>query len=213
MASWFRFYAEALDDPKVQKLDPATFKYWVNILCLACKHDGFLPSEDDIGFALRIDDIGVRSLLDRLVIGGLIDVVRGGPNGSRIAPHGWQKRQYKSDTSTERVKRFRNRSTTVSETGPETETETEVSVAKATAADAAFDPAKLMFDSGVLLLKAAGKTESSARAWLGKKKGAYGTEAVISAIGAAKREGAPDPIAYMEATLRKSAAASAGEVW
>src|SRR5688572_7229352 len=99
MSRWFRFYAEALDDPKVQKLDPATFKQWVNILCLACKHEGFLPSHDDIAFALRIDIIALESLLDRLLIAGLIDVLKGGPNGSRIAPHGWAKRQYKSDGS------------------------------------------------------------------------------------------------------------------
>lgn len=125
MSRWFRFYAEALDDPKVQKLDPATFKQWVNILCLACKHEGFLPNHEDMAFALRIDVIALESLLDRLLIAGLIDVVKGGANGSRIAPHGWAQRQYKSDTSTERVKRFRKRSSNGDETPPESETEAE----------------------------------------------------------------------------------------
>lgn len=122
---WFRFYSEALDDPKVQRLDPPTFKHWVNLLCLAAKNDGRLPSEDDIAFALRIDNIGVVSLLDRLLNAGLIDVCKGGANGSYIAPHNWSKRQYKSDTSTDRVKRFRKRSKAVTETGDETPPETE----------------------------------------------------------------------------------------
>lgn len=125
MSRWFRFYAEALDDPKVQKLEPSTFKHWVNLLCLAAKNDGVLPSQDDIAFALRIDEIACQSLLDRLLIAGLIDILKGGPNGSRIAPHGWNQRQYKSDVSTDRVKRYRERSRNVSVTPPDTETDTE----------------------------------------------------------------------------------------
>lgn len=122
---WFRFYTEALDDPKVQRLDPVTFKYWINLLCVAAKNDGKLPASEDIAFALRIDVIATESLLDRLLNAGLIDVQKGGANGTHIAPHGWSKRQYKSDTSSERVKRYRQRSKSVSETPPETETEAE----------------------------------------------------------------------------------------
>lgn len=128
MSRWFRFYAEALDDPKVQKLEPSTFKHWVNLLCLAAKNDGVLPSQDDIAFALRIDEIACQSLLDRLLIAGLIDILKGGHNGSRIAPHGWSQRQYKSDVSTDRVKRYRERSRNVSVTPPETETDTETDI-------------------------------------------------------------------------------------
>ena len=89
-----------------------------------------------------------------------------------------------------------------------TDADTDGSVAKATAADAPFDPVKLMFDSGVALITSAGKSQSQARSWLGKVKGEHGTEAVIAAIGAAKREGSPDPIPYMEAALRKQRAAA-----
>ena len=49
---WFRFYAEALNDPKVQRLDGETFKGWVNLLCLAKAHDGTLPDIPDIAFGL-----------------------------------------------------------------------------------------------------------------------------------------------------------------
>lgn len=125
MSRWFRFYTEALDDPKVQRLDGETFKLWVNLLCLTAKHDGTLPSVSDIAFALRIDEIACQSLLDRLLIAGLIDTLKGGINGFRIAPHGWSERQYKSDTSTDRVKRFRERHKNVSETAPDTETDTD----------------------------------------------------------------------------------------
>ena len=127
---WFRFYNEALDNPKVQKLDGSTFKLWVNLLCVAGRNDGKLPSNPDLAFALRIDEIALESLLDRLLIGGLIEVRKGGQNGSYIAPHDWEERQYKSDTSTPRVKRYRKRSRNVTETAPDTDTDTDKKTSK-----------------------------------------------------------------------------------
>ena len=125
MSRWFRFYSEVLDDPKVQRLDGETFKMWVNILCLTAKNDGHLPPVADMAFALRIAPNVCETVVERLLNGGLIDRVNGGANGWHYAPHGWEKRQYKSDSSNERVKRYRQRFKTVSETPPETETETE----------------------------------------------------------------------------------------
>lgn len=84
----------------------------------------------------------------------------------------------------------------------DTDTDTYSSVAKATGADAPFDPVKTMFDAGVSLIAAEGKTEAAARSWLGKAKRDFGTEAVIAAIGAAKREGAVDVVAFMQRALR-----------
>lgn len=107
MARWFRMYDEVLDDPKTQRLEPALFKSWVNLLCLASKHGGRLPEISDIGFALRLSDQDVSETVKSLVACGLID-----ETGNGLIPHNWTLRQYKSDVSTERVKRFRN--------GPET---------------------------------------------------------------------------------------------
>lgn len=120
MALWFRFYAEALDDPKVQSLSPDLFKAWVNLLCVASKTSGSLPSIDQIAFHLRCDIETANAFHEGLVRAGLIDV---GQKGSKI--HAWDKRQYKSDTSTERVKRFRKRNETVSVTPPDTDTDTD----------------------------------------------------------------------------------------
>ena len=63
MTRWFRFYTESLEDPKVQKLDGETYKVWVNLLCLAAKNDGKLPSVQDIAFALRMDVDGALTVL------------------------------------------------------------------------------------------------------------------------------------------------------
>ena len=120
MMAWFRFYDEVLDDPKVQRLPPRAFKHWVNILCLAKRTDGVLPAIPDIAFALRIDEEKTQALVNTLIENKLLD---NGTDG--IVPHNWCGRQYKSDVSTDRVKRFRKRSKAPQGTPPETETETE----------------------------------------------------------------------------------------
>ncbi len=127
MSRWFRMYNEALDDPKVQNLSPPDFKSWINLLLLACRFDGNLPTEDDIAFHLRISAPCAKRIVKTLISKGLIDP--SGTDDSAGMPHGWHKRQYKSDVSTDRVKRFRNGernvSSTVSVTAPETDTESE----------------------------------------------------------------------------------------
>jgi len=122
MSRWFRLYDEVLDDPKVQKLSPEHFKTWINLLCLASKNDGILPDAESVSFALRKPFNETSDKLKFLFQSGLLDETKKG-----LIPHGWSKRQYKSDTSTDRVKRFRQRSRnvekTVTVTPPDTETE------------------------------------------------------------------------------------------
>ncbi len=64
------------------------------------------------------------------------------------------------------------------------------------------DPVKVMFDSGIKLLGEAGIPEPSARTLLGRWRRDHGTEAVITALGKAQREGAIDPKAFIEGCLR-----------
>jgi hypothetical protein len=125
MSRWFRVYDELLDDPKVQRLPAEDFRGWMNLLCLASRNGGRIPPVEDVSFALRVTLDGARTLLERLRSGGLIVRKSGGVDGAFDAPHKWDERQYKSDTSTDRVKRFRQRSATVAETPPEAETEAE----------------------------------------------------------------------------------------
>lgn len=73
------------------------------------------------------------------------------------------------------------------------------------AADAPIDPVKVMFDGGVSLLTSAGIASSKARTLLGKWRKDHGAEAVIAAIGRAKREGAIDPVAFIEGCFRFTA--------
>ena len=97
---WLRFYVRTLNNPKVQRLPGSIFKGWVNLLCLAKETDGVLPTVDDISFRLRLSKSKAESLLSTLKTNGLID-------GDRM--HDWDDFQYSSDSSTERVKRHRER--------------------------------------------------------------------------------------------------------
>ncbi len=200
MSQWFRMYAEVLNDPKAQRLRDADFRGWVNVLCLACQNDGAIPSDDDIAFALRIDANKAKKLMVTLADAGLIDVTE-----TARSPHNWNGRQYKSDVSTDRVKRFRNAkrnvssdvSSDVSETPPDTETEQSVPLSNDNGeppdADAVF--------------------WSSAKAYLGgESKGSLigkwikesGKPAVIAAITTAQAERAMDPVQFITGILRKS---------
>jgi hypothetical protein len=120
MSRWFRFYDDAVNDPKLLRLSDPMFRAWVTLLCLASKHDGVLPETADIALMLRMKATKVAEWLAVLTAGGLFD-----NNNGIFIPHNWNARQYKSDVSTERVKRFRkqerNVSETVSETPPDTE--------------------------------------------------------------------------------------------
>lgn len=126
MKGWLRLYREALHDPKLLALTDSEHRLWFSLLCLADSETGILPPLETIAISLRLDVNGLRTVVERLANATLIDTLNGGPNGYRYAMHGWRTRQFKSDTSTERVKRFRNARRNVSETPSETETETEV---------------------------------------------------------------------------------------
>lgn len=195
MSRWFRMYDEILDDPKVQKLAPGTFKMWVNVLALCSRCGGRLPPVSDCAFAFRETEASVSSAFHALQEAGLLVTV-----DETFQPRNWRKRQYKSDTSTERVRSFRKRSRNVTETAPDTETDTDT-LAKANAAD----PEKVMFDQGIAYLGTCGVKAERARGMLGRWKRDNGAGAVIEALGAAQRHGAIDPIPFIEQRFRARA--------
>lgn len=59
-----------------------------------------------------------------------------------------------------------------------------------------------MFDAGIELLTSAGIPAQRARPILGKWRKQHGAEAVISAIGQAKREGAIEPVSFIEGCFK-----------
>lgn len=104
---WLRLYSSVLHDPKVQRLSPALFKHWVNILCLANEQEprGVLPPVDDIAFALRIKSSDAGRVVKQLCDAGLLDLTE---NGQHL-PHNWPQRQRESDDVAARVRDHRGR--------------------------------------------------------------------------------------------------------
>ena len=118
---WIRLYTEVPNDPKVQRLPAGLFKFWINCLCLAGVNDGFLPTAPDLAWTLKLTLLTVLENLNVLLKAGLIEETERG----RFQPHAWKERQYESDTSNDRVKRFRERQRNVTRavtvTSPDTE--------------------------------------------------------------------------------------------
>lgn len=132
MSRWFRYYDDALNDPKVQTLPDRPinyFKCWVNLLSVASKNAGSLVSIETVSYALRMPNERAAAALAFLSSRGLFDRV----DGRYFEPHNWNARQFQSDVSTSRVQKLRkqrkeqerNVSETVNETPPETEQKTD----------------------------------------------------------------------------------------
>lgn len=115
---WFRFYGDALNDPKVQSLSGEQFKFWVNLLCIASKHEGTIKISD-LPFMLRDTEATINRHITDLKAASLL--VGCNQSSDHVAPYQWNKRQYKSDTSLERTKRYRDRLRDVTVTPPDTE--------------------------------------------------------------------------------------------
>jgi hypothetical protein len=119
---WFRFYNDTMRHPKVAKLTDAQFRLWAELLCVASENDGAIPGAEDLKHVLkrRLDHLltGLKGLLKA----GLIT-----PYGDGYRPHNWDKRQYKSDSSAERVRKHRDEKKRYSNAlDTETDTETEL---------------------------------------------------------------------------------------
>lgn len=128
---WFRMYHEFATDPVIQCLAFEDQRHYVVILCMKC--DGLLdrkvlPSMRDrlIYRALGLDPNSAEEAKRRLSEVGLID--------KNWQPKGWDKRQFQSDSSTERSRKYRKNkeSCNVAETSqqrhrdaPDTDTDTD----------------------------------------------------------------------------------------
>lgn len=126
---WFRMYSEAVDDEKLRLIAFEDRWHFVAILCLKCQ--GVLDAGDDqkmlqrkvaVKLGLQLRELEAVEL--RLQEVGLI--------GEGFQPIAWDNRQYKSDTSAERTRAYRERmkrhrdvTVTAQETDTDTDTETE----------------------------------------------------------------------------------------
>ena len=196
MSRWFRLYADAMRDPKVGRLSDKDFRLWIELLSVAAENDGRIPPVDDLRIILKRRLDHLSSAVDRLISIGLIDCLSDG-----YAPHNWEKRQYKSDVSTARVRKHREKGN-VSETPPDTDTDTDIPLAKANGRSPDSD--KAFWDGAVAYLGGSKK-----RSLIGKWCRDFGKDQTAKAITAAQLERAVEPVSFIERTLRNGAKAPA----
>ncbi len=133
-APWFRLYHRMIDDEKMRLLAFEDRWHFIAILCL--KADGLLDEEESslkqrkIAVKLGVQLRELDEIKRRLSEVGLVD--------DDMQPIAWDDLQYKSDTSTDRVRKYRektkpkhsetecNVSGNVSVTAQETDTETDI---------------------------------------------------------------------------------------
>lgn len=107
---WFRMYHEMIEDPKIGTLNDAQFRVWVELLCLACAagDEGDIHlTEDELNWKLRRN---VSETLQELFQRELIVVQNNVNDKKTIIIKNWSKRQCQSDSSTERVRKHREKS-------------------------------------------------------------------------------------------------------
>lgn len=127
---WFRLYHRMIDDDKLRLLAFEDRWHFVALCCL--KADGLIDEEEgslrDRKIAVKLG-VQVRELEEigrRLQEVGLVD--------NRLSPVAWDELQFKTDNSTARVKKYREkqqrnkvkRLCNVSVTGQDTETDTDI---------------------------------------------------------------------------------------
>lgn len=200
--SWFRMWAEAVDDGKLRLLAFEDRWHFVALLCLKCQ--GILDEKDvdlrwrKIGVKLGLDSVELETVMKRLETVGLVSC-----NAEKnFQPVAWNKRQFVSDSSTKRVRAFRKRQGNVSETGSETESDTEKNKTPAAPApaDSELDPeAYLIWMAGIDLIG------QNKRGLMGKLVKQHGAALVANKLAElmAMPEKPRDPAAYLVGSLRK----------
>ena len=116
---WFRLYDEIIDDPKLLSIPFEIRWFYVAILCVlnrTSRETGRLPETDTLCQFLRINEHRVEEIVDILVEKKLLQKDKYGYLCKAFAS-----RQYRSDSSTLRTKRFRERSKVIEETVTETD--------------------------------------------------------------------------------------------
>ena len=118
-ARWFRMYAEFASDPKLQMLSECYQRRYMMILCLRCSNGNVTLQDTEVAFQLRIDVTEWEKTKAVFVEKNLIN--------KHNQPTAWDKRQFASDSSAERVAAHRARqkeACNVTVTPPEKEKET-----------------------------------------------------------------------------------------
>jgi len=120
---WLRLYMRLMDNEDVHALTDSEFRTWIFCLLATKANGGFLPPNKTIAFKLRRKQQVVADHIAAILDAGLLVCV-----ANELQPTGWNKFQFQSDVSTDRVKRFRNGKRNGDETFPKRPQSTEYRV-------------------------------------------------------------------------------------
>ena len=120
---WFRMYSEFAYDPKVQMMSEAMQRRFIMLLCLRCSNNNATLHDEEIAFQLRISDaeweVTKHLFISKNMLTSDNEIVN------------WDKRQFCSDSSTERSRKHREQKKAmqqqcnVAATPPDTDTDTD----------------------------------------------------------------------------------------
>lgn len=96
---WFRMYSEFATDAKVQMLSEAMQRRYLMLMCLRCSNALVTLHDEEIAFQLRISDEELAETKALFIKKGFIDSAWNLLN--------WEKRQFASDSSKDRVAKHR----------------------------------------------------------------------------------------------------------
>jgi hypothetical protein len=105
---WFRVYNEIIDDPKVISLSWELRWRFIEVLSISSRQTerGTLPDTKTIAIHMRTSQERCENVLQQLAAAGLIDA---NPETKSLRVHSWDKRQFRSDSVSERTARWRER--------------------------------------------------------------------------------------------------------
>ena len=106
---WFRLYHELIEDQKIGTLTDAEFRTWIELLCLASIHrdggdTGMTVTETEWKLRRNVSET-VKELLQRK----LVTLHKNSKGVETIHVKNWNKWQYQSDSSTDRVRKYREK--------------------------------------------------------------------------------------------------------
>jgi len=157
---WFRVYSDILDDKKIKRIARKTGQskaliigFWIGLLAIAnqgpergelCLAEGLPIDIEDLIDELGLSEEIVEQLLKAFRAMKMID------GGETMIISNWEKRQFASDSSTERTRKYRERTKQIDETSQErhcdlldtdTDTDTDIEIDKNTEGENLDPPA------------------------------------------------------------------------
>jgi hypothetical protein len=146
---WFRMYSEFAHDHKLQMMSEANQRRFIMLLCLRCSNGIVTLHDTQVAFQLRISEEEWNTTKALFVAQGIIDSDNNVLN--------WEKRQFISDSSRERVARYRERHgngksnmSNVTVTVQDTDTDTDTEQNKKTIRAPRFDAVQHLVSLGVV---------------------------------------------------------------